>query len=180
MTSFNKFEDRNRDMQDATERHVFGELTWLDTGAIIKVKGNGTVDEEAVVVNLGVGSNFATDTNTEVLLLASGSDTNLKFALITIPRDKQRKWPSGGGGIQHPSDPDRAMEFNEKRTWLTDGNYAVGGGGTFEVRGGNIYFRGDAVISGNLGVNGNLTVGGAIHGPEPSGGGQTPIPDFDK
>ena len=180
MTSFNTFRDRNRDMQDATERHVFGEIQWLETGALVKVTGNGTVDDEAVVVNLGIGQNFPKDTNTEVLLLASGSDTNLKFALITIPRDKQRQWPEGGGGVQHPSDPERALEFNEKRTWLTDGKYAVGENGYFEVVDGKIYIRGDAVISGNLGVNGDLTVGGNINGPLPSGGGQTPIPDFDK
>lgn len=181
MTSFNTFRDRNRDMQDSTERHVFGEITWLDTGATVKVTGNGTVDEEAVVVNLGIGQNFPKDTNTEVLLLASGSDTNMKFAIITIPRDKQRQWPEGGGGVQHPSDPDRAVEFNSKRTWLADGAYAFGNGGEMELLDGKIYIRSPVVVGGDLSVNGNLTVAGAIHGPEPSGGGSsTPIPGFDK
>lgn len=173
MSSFNQFRDRNRDMQDGTERHVFGSIEYLGTGAIVKVRGNGTIDEEAVVVNLGIGSTFADNENTEVLLLASGSDTNLKFALITIPRDKQRKWESGTGGIQHPSDPERALEFNEKRTWLTDGNYAVGDGGTFEVKDGKIYMRGD------LHVGGNLLVSGSIVGPLPSGS-AGPVPAFEK
>jgi len=173
MTSFNNFQERNRDMQDGTERHVFGEIEYLDTGAIVKVRGNGTQDEEAVVVNLGLGQSFGKNHNTEVLLLMSGSDSNLKFALITIPRDKQRKWDEGTGGVQHPTDPERALEFNKKRTWLTDGEYAVGDGGYLEVKGGKIYVRGD------LYVEKNLLVGGSIIGPEPSPG-PVVIPPFEK
>lgn len=173
MTSFNKFPDRNRDMQDGTERHVFGEIEYLGSGAKIKVRGNGTVDEEAIVVNLGIGQSFGKDTNTEVLLLASGSDTNLKFALITIPRDKQRAWQEGSGGIQHPSDPERALEFNDKRTHLTDGKYAVGEDGMLEIVDGKMYIRGD------LYVEKNLLVGGSIVGPLPSPG-PVIIPPFEK
>jgi len=170
MSSFQQFPDRNRDMQDGIERHVFGKLEWLDSGAIMKVRGNGTVDEEVILINIGQAMNLPENTNTEVIVLASGSDTNMKFALLTIPRDKQRPWKEGTGGIQHPTDPNRALEFNEKRTWLTDGNYAVGESGTIEVRDGKVYVRGDLVIGGDLEVTGN------IRGPLPSGTGSPPPP----
>lgn len=170
MTSFQTFRERNRDMQDYVERHVFGKLEWLDSGAVMRVRGNGTVDEEVILINIGQGMNFPEDTNTEVLLLASGSDTNMKFGILTIPRDKQRPWKEGTGGVQHPTDPDRALEFNDKRTHLTDGNYAVGEGGTLEVRDGKVYVRGDLVIGGNLEVN------GVIKGPQPTGGASPPPP----
>lgn len=172
MTSMIGFPDRNRDMQDGLERHVFGSIEYLDSGAVMKVRGNGTVDEEVILLNLGQGMNFPKDTNTEVFLMASGSDTNMKFALLTIPRDKQRHWKEGTGGVQHPTDPERAMEFNDKRTHLTDGNYAVGSG-EFEVKDGKIYFRGDVFIGGDLNVT------GAIKGPLPSGG-ATPPPGFEE
>ena len=35
------------------------------------------------------------------MLLASSSDTTLKMALLTIPKDKQRRWEEGHGGVQH-------------------------------------------------------------------------------
>jgi hypothetical protein len=153
MTTFESFPSRNRDVQDGIERMVFGKLTHLGTGTVATLRGNGTQDEEVVVVNIGQGMNFAENTNTEVLVFASGSDTNMKFAMLTIPRDKQRPWKEGTGGVQHPTDPDRALEFNDKRTHLTDGNYAVGENGTLEVRGGTVYIRGDLIVEGKVTAN---------------------------
>lgn len=152
MTTFNTFGGRNRDQQDFIERHVFGEVEHTSAGAIVKVRGTGSEDEEAPILSTGVGYNFPKNFNTEVFLLSHGSDTAHKYALITIPRDKQRPWKAGTGGIQHPTDPNKALEFNEKRTHLTDGNYAVGSG-TFEVKDGKVYFRCDVVIDGKLTVN---------------------------
>jgi hypothetical protein len=145
------FQSRNRDMQDGIERHVFGKIQHLDTGAIIKVRGNGTVDEEAVLINLGVGANFAENKNTEVFLLASGSDPSLKLALVTIPRDKQRAWKEGTGGVQHPEDPAKALEFNAKRAWITDNFAALMG--ILEVKDGKVIIRGDLEVSGTATVN---------------------------
>lgn len=173
MTSLHTFPGRDRDQQDGTERHVYGKIEYISgKGAIIKVRGTGTIDEEAVLLNTGASANYPENHNTEVILLAGGSDTNQKYAILTIPRDKQRKWKEGTGGIQHPTNGDLALEFNEKRTHLTDGNYAVGDGGTFEVAGGSVYFRADVYISGSLSVN------GALLSPPPSGG-AVPVPPFD-
>jgi hypothetical protein len=171
MTSMFNFSERNRDQQDGVERHVWGKLEHFNTGATIKVRGNGTVDEEAIVLNTGVGYNYPENTNTEVFLLASGSDTNLKFALVTIPRDKQRPWAEGTGGIQHPTDPNRAMEFNSKRTWLEDGTYAFGRGGEIELKDGKLYVRADIYC--------NTIHAKNIIGPEPTPG-DFDIPAFEK
>jgi hypothetical protein len=121
----NTFADRNRDLQDFFERHVFSEVEYTDTGAIIKVKGNGTEDE-AVVINLGTGFNLEKDSNAEVMLLASGSDTGLKLALMTIPRDKQVKWEPGTGGIQNPTDPEKRIQFDEDGVWVKESTVFLG------------------------------------------------------
>lgn len=172
MTDFQRFRERTRDMQDGIERHVYSEQEFIDNaGSIIKVKGTGTLDEEAAVLNIGgVSFNLPKDTNTEVMLLAGGSDTNLKFAILTIPRDKQRKWAEGSGGIQHPTDGDRCIEFNGDETWLKEGTFKIGHDKTITLTVGkdgstlktnSLTLDLDSqTINGDLKVNGNVTIQG--------------------
>ena len=102
MTSFTHYRERSRDVQDGTERHVWGKQEYIkNAGSIIKVRGTDTEDQEAGVLNIGgVSFNVKEKFNTEVMLLASSSDTTLKMALLTIPKDKQRRWEEGHGGVQ--------------------------------------------------------------------------------
>lgn len=154
MTTWTNYPIRNRDQQDGFERHVWGRLQYLpDAGAIVTVRGTDTQDEEAPVLNIGYGVNFSSNFNTEVMLVSLGSDTGQKYAIVTIPRDKQRQWREGTGGVQHPSDPERALEFNSTRTHLTDGNFAVGESGVLEVRGDTVYIRGKLVVEETATVN---------------------------
>lgn len=178
MTTENRFASAKRDQQDATERHVWGAQTHSDTGAFIKVRGTGTEDKEAVVINGGYSFHLPENTNTEVLLLASSADTNLKYALLTIPRDKQHPWGEGEGGVQNPTDPDKRLEFNAKRTHLTEDNAAIGNG-VIEVIGGTIYLRGNVSIEGDLRVTGDLHVGGTLNSVIPTGSpSPTVVPGF--
>lgn len=155
MTSFERFGSRNYDMQDGFERTVWGEQEYVDgKGSVIKVNGTDTEDEEATVLNIGgVSFNLPKGSNTEVMLLSGGSDTNLKFAILTIPFDKQRKWKENTGGVQHPTDPDVALEFNGKRAHLTKGDFATGAGGVFEVVGDTVYIRGKLVVERTVTAN---------------------------
>jgi hypothetical protein len=179
MTTFNRFGDRNLDQQDGIERHIWSEQTFTNAGSIIHVKGTDTEDEEAVVVNNGVGMHFPTDTNTEVYLLSSGSDTNQKVAMLTIPRDRQRKWTESTNGIQHLTDPDRALEFNSKRTYLDDDNVATRGG-VLEVKGNDVYIRGRLFVSQDIGTAGNFRSPNPPLTPPTAGGTGVTVPDFDK
>ena len=106
MTSFYPLSaNASRDLQDDIERHVWGEQNYEEQGLIIKVRGTDTKDEEATVLNVGgVALQSEEGHDAEVFLLASSSDTTLKVAILTIPRDKQRRWPEGEGGVQHPTD----------------------------------------------------------------------------
>lgn len=166
MTSWNRFPSRNRDMQDGTERHVWGELEYVSgAGAVLKVRGTDTVDEEAPVLNTGYGMNYSKDTNTEVMLLSLGSDTDQKYAIVTIPRDKQRPWKEGTGGVQNPSDPDKALEFNAKRTWVTQDKFAIGQG-IIEVDGDTVYIRGRLVVEQTATVNARVITPLVIPGSE--------------
>jgi hypothetical protein len=147
MTSVQRYAERTRDIQDGFERHVWGEQTFVkDAGSVIKVRGTGTVDEEAVVMNNGVGMHLPKNSNTEVFLLASSSDTNLKMAHLTIPRDKQRNWKEGSNGLQHWNDKDFAFEFNAKRAHITKDKFAIGMEGVIEVIDGKVYIRADEMI----------------------------------
>jgi hypothetical protein len=183
MTTLNGPGIRNYDQQDGIERHVWGQQTYQEKGgAIIKVRGTDSVDEEAVVLAGGFGFHLPENSNTEVILFSSGSDTTQKYAMPTIPRDKQRHWKEGTGGVQHPTDGKRAVEFNEKRTYVDDDNFATRSG-VFEVIGNTLYIRGNLVVDGDISLNGalsaagdvnvggNLSVGGVINGPLPSGAG---------
>lgn len=187
MTSHKNFHERNRDAQDGIERHVFGKLTYLDkAGAVVTVNGTGTQDQEAIVLNTGYGMNFEDNEDVEVFLVSSGSDRSQKFALVSIPRDKQRKWGKGRGGVQNPLDPDKAVELNEKRVHATDPNFAVGAG-LLEVIDGKVYLRADLHVSGTIYSGGSMQAGGNVStaasfiGPDPSGSGPVPppIPGFD-
>ncbi|MGL5736315.1 MAG: hypothetical protein ACRCYS_15735, partial [Beijerinckiaceae bacterium] len=65
---------------------------------------------------------------------------NLKFAVTVTKHDKERKWKESTNGMQNMLDPDKALEFNQKRTWMTEQNFAVGNG-LFEIKDGKVYFR---------------------------------------
>jgi hypothetical protein len=148
MTTFNQFTDRNRDQQDAYERGLWGQLEYTDkSGAVLKVRGTGveggTLDENVPLLNTGYGFNVSQNYNTEVLLLSMNSDTNQKYAVASIPRDKQRKWPEGTGGVQHPTNADKFVQLDDDSIWLKDGVFHLGNdkGLTIEVDGGNVVLR---------------------------------------
>jgi hypothetical protein len=151
LSTRNRFPDRNRDVQDGIERHVYDHIEWVDgAGAVVKVKGTGTEDEEAVVINLGgVGVMYPKGTNAEVHLVTDGSDTSIKYALITIPNDKQHRWKEGQSGIQKWDDPTKRLQFGLVRTWLAEANQAVGKKGNFEATsdGEVTYIRGKIIRS---------------------------------
>src|SRR6478736_9760024 len=156
MTSFTRFRERSRDMNDGTERHVWGKQEYVKgAGSIIKVRGTDTEDQEAAVLNIGgVSFNVKEKFNTEVFLLSGSSDTTLKMAVLTIPKDKQRKWMEGHGGVQHPTDNTFALDFSDKLAHLTKNKFAVGEKGEFEVKGKEAYLRVDKlIVTGELIVN---------------------------
>jgi hypothetical protein len=163
MTSFTRFRERSRDMNDGTERHVWGKQEyWKGAGSTIKVRGTDTEDQEAAVLNIGgIGFNVKEKFNTEVMLLSSSSDTTLKMALLTIPKDKQRKWMEGHGGVQHPTDNTFALDFSDDMAHLTKEKFGVGEKGQFEVKGNESYFRVDKMI-----VTGELIVNKKVWSPE--------------
>lgn len=179
MTTFNQFSDRNRDQQDGIEKHIWSKQEFTDAGSIIHVKGTGTEDFEAVVINNGIGMHFPNDTDTEVFLLASSSDTNLKHAMLSIPRDKQRKWAENTNGIQHATDPSRALEFNSKRAYVDDANFATRDG-VFEVADGKVYIRGELVVSENVSSAGTFQSPNVPNTPLPVGGASVTVPGFNK
>jgi len=166
--SYLGYRPRSSDIQDGTERHVYSELKYEEAGAIIKVKGTDTEDEEAAVLNIGgVGFKLKKDTDSEVFLLASSSDTQLKQAVLTIPKDKQRRWPEGEGGIQHPTDPEVSMHFSDKLTHVTKNKFAVGEKGEFEVKEDAVYIRAKKVIiEGELVVNKQVKTPSVVSGKE--------------
>lgn len=178
MGSFATFPDRDMDMQDGIERHVWGSQTYnSDYGWLIKVKGTGTEDEEAVVLHGTMGFHLADNTDTEVFTIAGSSDTTLKFAIPTIPRNKQRQWKEGHGGVQNPLDGTRALDFSEKRAYLDDDNFATRNG-IIEQIGNTVYIRGNISVDGDLSVSGNLTVAGQMFTADPVGPGTVTVPPF--
>jgi hypothetical protein len=175
MTSFTRFRERSRDMNDGTERHVWGKQEYIkNAGSIIKVRGTDTEDQEAAVLNIGgVSFNVKEKFNTEVMLLASSSDTTLKMALLTIPKDKQRRWMEGHGGVQHPTDDTFALDFSDSLAHLTKNKFAVGEKGEFEVKGDKVYIRASQVI-----IEGELVVNKLVKTPQVVSGKET-IPGFE-
>jgi hypothetical protein len=174
MTSYTRFRERSRDMNDGTERHVWGKQEYIkNAGSIIKVRGTDTEDQEAgVLVIGGVSFNVKEKFNTEVMLLSSSSDTTLKMALLTIPKDKQRRWQEGHGGVQHPTDDTFALDFSDSLAHLTKNKFAVGEKGEFEVKGEEIYIRCKKVI-----IDGELIVNKRIRTPSVTPGFEK-IPEF--
>lgn len=183
MTTTRYYPQLNRTAQDGFERHVFSRLEHNDTGAVVTVKGTGTEDMEAPVLNMGYGVNYADNTNAEVFLVSLGSDTGMKFAIMSIPRDKQRKWEAGKGGIQHPSNPEKAIEFGDDGVWIKEGvaflgddkkvKVTIDGANiTIEAGGGNIDFK-CAKLTHN-GVNIGDT---HIHGGVETGSAKTLVPE---
>lgn len=127
MTDFTGFRSRTRDNQDGVERGVWGKREDVDgAGSIMSVRGTGTVDEEVPIANFGYGFNIEDDSNAEVTMLALGNDVNNKMAMPHLPKDKQHPWKKGTGGIQHPTDPNRRVEFNGDETFLRDGTFIIG------------------------------------------------------
>lgn len=179
MTTLNHFSDRNRDQQDGVERHVYGEQKYTSGGAVVLVKGTGTQDEEAVVINNGMSFNAPKDTNTEVFLIANGSDTNSKFAILSIPRDKQRQWAEGNSGLQMWNDPARALEFNEKRMYADDANFATRGG-MLEVTPEGVRIRGNLLVDGDVGSSGTFQSPNIPSTPLPAGGTAVIVPPFEE
>jgi hypothetical protein len=169
------FRARSKDMQDGWERHIWGKQEYIDGGSIIKVAGTDSGDEEVAVLNIGgVSFNLPKDSDTEVFLLSSSSDTTLKMAILTIPRDKQRRWPEGEGGIQHPTDPEVSLHFSDKLTQVTKNKFAVGQKGEFEVKTDELgVFRVKKLI-----VDGELIVNKRVVTPRVDQGSEKP-PDFD-
>lgn len=173
MTSFATFPARNRDQQDGAERHLFDSLEYVPgAGSVVKVKGTGTEDIEAPVIQSGYGFNPKKGADAEVLLLALGSDTNMKFALVNIPAEKQREWKEGRGGIQNPDDASHALEFQDGKLVLTKGTFTTADG-SIEVRNGQTYIRG------NVTVTGVLTANGGVVTPNVSPGSDQNVPPVD-
>lgn len=151
MTTNNRFADRNRDAQDGIERHVLDEMTYIDgAGFVLKTNGTGgTVDQEVVFMNIGgVGLHVPKGTDVEVLTFAGGSDTHLKYGIILTPPGKERKWKPGFSGTQKWNDPERALQFGDKRAHLIDKNLALGTKGNFEITddGDTTYIRGKKIV----------------------------------
>jgi hypothetical protein len=158
---------RSKDVQDGTERHVYGELEYIDNGAMIKVKGTDTEDQEALVLVVGSGNfKLKKDHDAEVFLLASSSDTTLKMALLTIPFDKQRRWPEGEGGIQHPTDDEFSLHFSDKLAHVTKNKFAVGEKGELEVKGGDVYIRGRLIVEKEVVANKLVKTPEVVNGTE--------------
>lgn len=187
MSTRNGYAGRNRDMQDGIERHTHQELTYEDgAGAIVKVKGNGTVDTDVYVLRIGgVWLHLPKGMNADVFLLAGGADTNQKHALTDIPRDKHRKTVAGTSGMQHPSNPDISVELSDEGVRVTGENFAVGKTGVLEVKDGKVYVRGDLTVSGavNAGsvltptVNATSVTAASVTGaPSPTPGPDVPMP----
>lgn len=173
MTTFNQFSDRNRDQQDGYERHIWGKLEYLEgAGAIMSVKGTDTEDFEAPLMNMGYGFNVPQDYNTEVFLVSLGSDTNQKYAIPTIPRDKQRQWPEGTGGVQHPTNPEKFIQMDDGSIWLHDGVFHIGNekevtitvsGGKATITVAELQVTAPVItLDGNVEVTGNLEVAGSL------------------
>lgn len=166
--------ERQSDFRDIVDRQVFEEQEFLDgAGSIVRCKGTGTEELECAVLNIGgVSFNLPKGSNTEVVVLSGGSDTNLKLAILTIPRDKQRQWGEGHGGVQHPLNAGIAVDISDKRTHVTQGDFATGAGGVFEVRGDTVYIRGRLVVESEVVANTRVLTPNVDPGTDP-------VPGFD-
>lgn len=181
MTDFTRYKSLSRDLQDSVERGQWGALEYVaGAGASFTVRGTGTTDFEVPLMNLGYGFNLPDDSNAEMIMLSLGSDVNDKVVLATLPRDVQHQWGAGEGGVQHPTDPERRLEFNANETHLVDGTFVIGSNrevvitvdgtnvnittaGTATVNAGSAVVNADTTINGDLSVNGNFATQGGSH-----------------
>jgi hypothetical protein len=136
--------DQERDSQDHVERHVYSELEVTATGAKVIVKGNGSQDLDIPVLFLGQLHNMKKDTNAEVHLIGNGADTDLKYALVTGPRDKHYKSNPGESWGQDPVNPDARVGYTPNGVRLAgDKTIAEWSMGMIEIDVKNkmVYFR---------------------------------------
>ena len=82
------------------------------------------------------------------------------MALLTIPKDKQRRWEEGHGGVQHPTD-DTLSDLRSLPNPALENKFAVGEKGEFEVKGDKIYIRASEII-----IEGELVVNKFIRTPD--------------
>jgi hypothetical protein len=155
--------------QDGNEMGVYGEITY-EPLPIIRIRGNDTEDKECEVAFVGsCAFKLPKDANCEILMISTGDDTTLKVAMLTPPKDKQRRWKEETGGIQHPTDPEHALEFNKTRAHLVKDQFAVGKKGIFEIKDENtVYFRADKVVfQGKIIVNERVETPNIVNNKEP-------------
>lgn len=137
--------DWERDAQDVVEKHVFHTLEITDTGAQVSVKGNDTADVQVPVLVTGQIHHMQDDTNAEVFIIGGGSDTDLKMAVVTGPRDKHYKSAKGESWGQDPMDPQARLGYTPNGVRLAAQNKTIAEylTGMFEidVKNNVIYFR---------------------------------------
>lgn len=127
--------DEERDAQDHIERHVFNQMTITATGAKVTISGNGTQDLDVPVLFAGQLHNMPKDTNAEVHLVGNGADTDLKYALVTGPRDKHYMSNVGESWGQNPLDPTMRVGYTSNGTRLAADNNTIAehSAGMFEI-----------------------------------------------
>lgn len=152
MSTFDDDPDFVRRGQDSIERHVFSEMERVPkAGHVVKVSGNGTDDEEAHYLSIGgIGIRPPKGMNLEVMLLSGGADTNQKYAIVLIPRDKEHSWKEGQNGIQKLDDPSRRIQWGDKLMHMTDKGIALGPNGEIELKDGKVYIRGELHVKENI------------------------------
>ena len=137
--------DEERNAQDVAEKHVFTSLTPTATGAKETVSGNATGDMDVPVLVTGQIHNMPDNTNAEVFILGNGSDTGLKMAVVTGPRDKQYQSKKSESWGQDPLDPNARVGYtpNGVRFAAEKKTIAEALTGMFEIDVANqiIYFR---------------------------------------
>jgi hypothetical protein len=167
MTTYQGYHSTIPNDQDHNEVGVWGEKTYPEVGAIIKVRGNDSEDQEVEVAYYGgVSFKLPKDSNAEVTMISTGNDTTLKVALLSPPKDKYRRWKENTGGLQHPNDPEHAIEFNNTRAHVTKDAFAVGPKGTFEVKDGVVYVRGKLVVEQEIIANKQVKTPEVVQGTE--------------
>lgn len=159
MSSRRRGSAERRAHEDVLERGVWGSaLTSAGDGAgfMMDVRTTDAVELQVPVYNTGYGFNLPANSDAEVLVLAMHSDPNNKLALPTIPRQFQHLWDAGTGGVQHPTDPERRVEFNDNETLLKDGTFVLGnnrevsltianGNVTLSINGGPLTLNADSI-----------------------------------
>jgi len=141
-----------RTQEELLQLGVYGEVEVVaGAGRVMSVEYSEQTDLELPIANFGFGFSLASFSDAEVLTLSVGADPNAKMALPMLPRDVQRDWPVGAGGIQSPTTPDRFVEINEDETHLQDGVFVFGEERELvvTVAGGNVTME----VSGNLSLN---------------------------